>query len=227
MTSQNIISSIGLSVNEQHTVRLVLASASPRRQELLAALGLPFVVVAAEVDEQRRPGEPPAALVQRLSRAKAMAVAALHPNAVIVGADTVVVLDGEVLGKPADAGEAGRMLRALRGRPHLVYSAVTALHVATGCQATELSESRVWMRDYSDEEIVAYVASGDPLDKAGAYAIQHQGFVPVARIEGCYASVMGLPLGHLVRVLAAVGVTVPVDVAQACAAAIGAACFLS
>ncbi|MDH7485064.1 MAG: Maf family protein [Anaerolineae bacterium] len=208
-------------------VRLVLASGSPRRQELMAVLGLPFIVAAAEVDEQQRPGEPPAALVQRLSQAKAMAVACRHPNAVIVGADTVVVLDGEVLGKPADAGDAVRMLRALRGRLHLVYSAVTALHVATGRQATELSESCVWMRDYSDEEIAAYVASGDPLDKAGAYAIQHQGFAPVARIEGCHAGVMGLPLGHLARALAAVGVSVPVDVAQACASATGAACCLS
>jgi len=206
---------------------LVLASGSSRRRELLSALGLPFVVAAAEVDEQQRPGEPPAALVQRLSRAKAVAVAARHPDAVIVGADTVVVLDGEVLGKPADAEDAVRMLRALRGRPHLVYSAVTALHVATGRQTTELSESGVWMRDYSDEEIAAYVASGDPLDKAGAYAIQHRDFAPVARIEGCYASVMGLPLGHLARALAGVGVTVPADVAQVCAAATGAACYLS
>jgi septum formation protein len=206
--------------------QLVLASASPRRRELLKAVGLPFIIVAAEVDERQRPGESPAALVQSLSRAKAAAVAARYPDAVIVGADTVVVLDGLVLGKPADVEEAARMLRALRGRSHLVYSAVTALEAATGRQATAVSESRVWMRDYSDAEIAAYVTSGDPLDKAGAYAIQHRHFTPVARIEGCYASVMGLPLGHLARVLAAVGVAVPVDVAQACQAATGAECCL-
>ena len=102
-----------------------------------------------------------------------------------------------------------------------------ALHAATGCEATELSESCVWMRDYSDGEIAAYVASGDPLDKAGAYAIQHRGFAPVAGFEGCYASIMGLPLGHVARALAAVGVTVPVDVARACQAATVAVCCLS
>ena len=209
-------------------IQLVLASSSPRRRELLTALGLPFTVATAAVDERQRPDEPPAALVQRLSRAKAAAVVSRHPGAVIVGADTVVVLNGAVLGKPADAEDAVRMLRALRGRPHLVYSAVTALHVAAGREATELSESCVWMRDYSDGEIAAYVASGDPLDKAGAYAIQHRGFAPVAGFEGCYASIMGLPLGHLARALAAVGVTtVPVDVAQACQAATGAVCCLS
>jgi len=205
---------------------LVLASASPRRRELLAALGLPFVIAVAEVDECQQPGELPAALVQRLSRAKASAVALRHPDGVIVAADTVVVLDGAVLGKPADAEDAARMLRALRGRAHLVYSAVTALDATTGREATELCESRVWMRDYGDAEIGAYVATSDPLDKAGAYAIQHRGFAPVARIEGCYASVMGLPLGHLARALAAVGVRVEVDVAQACQAATGAECCL-
>jgi len=205
---------------------LILASASPRRQELLKALGLPFIVVPAEVDERQQTSESAAALVQSLSQAKAAAVAARYPDAVIVGADTVVVLDGLVLGKPADAAEAGRMLRALRGRAHLVYSAVTALAAATGRQATAVSESRVWLRNYREAEIAAYVASGDPLDKAGAYAIQHRDFTPVARITGCYASVMGLPLGHLARVLAAVGVAVPVDVAQACQAATGAECCL-
>ena len=208
------------------SVRLVLASASPRRRELLEALGLPFIVTSAEVDERQLPGESPAALVLRLSCAKAIAVAPQHPHAVIIAGDTVVVLDGEVLGKPADGEEAVRMLRALRGRAHLVYSAVTVLDAATGREVTELSESRVWMRDYSDAEIAAYVASGDPLDKAGAYAVQHRLFAPVERIEGCYAGVMGLPLGHLARALAAVGVRVEVDVALACEEVTGTACCL-
>lgn len=208
-------------------LQLILASTSSRRRELLQALGLPFRVVPADVDERQQTGESPAALVQSLSQAKAAAVATRYPDAVIVAADTVVVLDGLVLGKPADAQEAARMLRALRGRSHLVYSAVTALAAATGRQATAVSESHVWLRDYSEAEIAAYVASGDPLDKAGAYAIQHRHFTPVARIAGCYASVMGLPLGHLARVLAAVGVAVPVDVAQACQAVTGAECCLS
>ena len=208
-------------------VSLVLASASPRRRELLAALALPFSVAAAEVDERQIPGKLPVELVQRLSRAKAAAVACRYPDAIIVAADTVVVLDGVVLGKPADAEDAVGMLRALRGRPHFVYSAVTALDAATGQEATEVSESCVWMRGYNDDEIAAYVASGDPLDKAGAYAIQHRGFAPVSRFEGCYASIMGLPLGHLAQALASVGVAVLVDVAQACQAATGAACCLS
>jgi septum formation protein len=208
------------------SLQLVLASTSPRRRELLQALGLPFIIVPAEVDERQQTSASPATLVQSLSQAKAAAVAARYPDAVIVAADTLVVLDDLVLGKPANVEEAARMLRALRGRAHLVYSAVTALAAATGRQATAISESRVWLRNYSEAEIAAYVASGNPLDKAGAYAIQHRHFTPVARIEGCYASVMGLPLGHLAQVLAAVGVAVPVDVAQACQAATGAECCL-
>jgi len=229
MLSREIVSSTELSVNERHavSVSLVLASASPRRRELLAALSLPFSVAAAEVDERQIPGEPPVELVQRLSRAKAAAVACRYPDAIIVGADTVVALNGVVLGKPADAEDAVGMLRALRGRPHLVYSGVTALDAATGEEATEVSESCVWMRGYSDDEIAAYVASGDPLDKAGAYAIQYRCFAPVSRFEGCYASIMGLPLGHLAQALTAVGVAVLADVAQACEAATGAACCLS
>jgi MAF protein len=209
------------------SVSLVLASASPRRRELLAALALPFTVAAAEVVECQIPGEPPVELVRRLSRAKAAAVACRYPDATIVAADTVVVLDGVVLGKPADAEDAVGMLRALRGRPHFVYSGVTALDAPTGQEATEVSGSCVWMRGYNDDEIAAYVASGDPLDKAGAYAIQHRGFAPVSRFEGCYASIMGLPLGHLAQALASVGVAVLVDVAQACQAVTGAACCLS
>jgi len=186
---------------------LVLASSSARRQELLAALGLAFVTAAADVDEAQLPGEAPSELVQRLSASKARAVAGLFPEAVIIGADTVVVLDGVVLGKPSGAADAARMLRALRSREHQVFSAVTALRPAEGRSAVELSESRVWMRGYSDDEIAAYVAGGDPLDKAGAYAIQHPAFAPVERYIGCYAGIMGLPLCHLARALAAVGAT--------------------
>ena len=137
------------------------------------------------------------------------------------------MLDGAVLGKPGDAEDAQRMLRALRGRAHLVYTAVTVLEAGSGRQALEASESRVWMRDYSDGEICVYVAGGDPMDKAGSYAIQHQGFASVVRIEGCYTSVMGLPLGLLARALSTLGVLVPVDVAQACTAVTGAACCLA
>lgn len=201
---------------------ILLASASPRRRELLSLLGLPFSVVVADVDETNSDGESPPAMVQRLSRAKAMAVAVNHPHALIIAADTTVALDGESLGKPADAAEATAMLRALCGRSHKVYS---GLSVVQGSQTlTDLVESIVWMRDYSDGEIARYVAGGDPLDKAGAYAVQHAGFHPAHRVEGCFANVMGLPLCHLTRTLARLGVPVPVDVPAVCQSHTGFAC---
>lgn len=224
----------------------ILASASPRRRELLTHVGLPFRVVLPEngagVDETPQPGETPAKLVQRLSRAKAQAVAAslpllhqraeLAPIPVIIAADTVVVLAGQILGKPATPAEAVEMLRALRAHQyHEVFSGVTIglpaneFHQPGGGEAeattflaspalvnsnwkliTRLHRSQVWMRAYSDTEIEVYVASGDPLDKAGAYAIQHQRFAPVARLDGCFASVMGLPLGELAAALSQFGI---------------------
>lgn len=193
---------------------LILASQSPRRQQLLAALGYTFTVDAADVDETPLPGERPDALACRLCRAKAAAVAARHPSAVILAADTVVALDGALLGKPADPAEAVAMLRALRGRTHQVYTAVSI--AAAGAVTARLSVSNVTMRAYSDEEIAAYVATGDPLDKAGAYAIQHPRFSPVAAWEGCYAGIMGLPLALAHEMLAAAGVTASVGVATVC-----------
>lgn len=203
-------------------ISILLASASPRRRELLSLLGLLFSVVVADVDETDGDGESPQAMVQRLGRAKALAVATRHPHALVIAADTTVALNGESLGKPVDAAGATAMLRALRGRLHRVYSGLT---VAQGGQAfTDLVESDVWMRDYSDEEIARYVTSGDPLDKAGAYAVQHASFHPAERVEGCFASVMGLPLCHLARTLARLGVTVPVNVPIVCRAHTGFAC---
>jgi len=197
--------------------RLILASASPRRRRLLSLLGVPFVAIAAEVDERAREGENARALVRRLSLAKARAVARIHsPECPIVAADTVVVLDSEVLGKPANPAEAVTMLQRLRGRGHLVLSGVAVLDPASGRAVSELAETVVWMRPYGEEELARYVASGDPLDKAGAYAIQHRDFNPVERVEGCYASVMGLPLCHLVRALRGLGLTPPADVPRAC-----------
>lgn len=197
--------------------RLVLASGSPRRRELLSLLGLRFVIKAAGVDESPLDGEAPRDLVRRVSQAKAQAVDA-HPDELVVAADTVVVLDGRVLGKPADAEDAARMLRDLRGLTHAVLSGISVWHPATGRLAYELGESAVWMRGYSDAEIARYVASGDPLDKAGAYAIQHPGFDPVDRVEGCWLSVVGLPLCHLVRALDRFGVDVPAGVPGLCRA---------
>lgn len=192
--------------NYPSKMTLVLASSSPRRKELLALLGIPFVVHPTDVEEVNHVGEDAATMVVRLAQAKAHAACASGAQGLIVAADTAVCLDGEVLGKPRDATEAIAILCRLRGRSHLVFSSVALLHAPSRQMRTELVQSTVWMRDYSNAEIAAYVASGDPLDKAGAYAIQYADFAPVARIEGCYANVMGLPLCHLYRVLREFGV---------------------
>jgi septum formation protein len=198
--------------------RLILASGSPRRRQLLPLLGLPFVIKRVHVDEQPREGEPPSELVLRVSQAKALAVYGTLPGDLVVAADTLVALNGEVLGKPDDAASAADMLHRLRGRPHVVYSGVSVWFPARRRMLTELAASTVWMRDYSDREIAQYVESGDPLDKAGAYAIQHPQFDPVAQVEGCALSVMGLPLCHLGRALGRVGVVVPSSAPGACRA---------
>ena len=246
----------------------ILASASPRRRELLELLSLPFIVILPEdmpatgrgsaeqagqveasadrggIDETPQSGESPSDLVQRLSRAKARAVAARLPSlhlpeleggtesVIIIAADTEVASGAEILGKPANPAEATEMLRRLRQEQwHDVFSGLTVARwpaqalrqtvQSTAAQAdllaptappdiiTRLHQSKVWMRAYSDTEIDAYVASGDPLDKAGAYAIQHKIFAPVERLEGCFASVMGLPLGELASILAGLGLSVP------------------
>jgi septum formation protein len=205
---------------------IVLASASPRRRELFELLRLPFVVGTADVDETPRPDEAPNVLVARLSATKAAAVARDVSSGIVIAADTVVVLDGEILGKPRDAVHAAQVLRRLRDRAHMVHSGVTVADAASGQAAIHLNATTVWMRDYSDAEIEAYVASGDPLDKAGAYAIQHTGFRPVTHIEGCFAGVMGLPLGALVKGLDHFGITPPVDVAAVCRGWTGHTCCL-
>jgi nucleoside triphosphate pyrophosphatase len=192
-------------------VRLILASASPRRQELLARLGLPFEVRPSGIEEPL-PGDIPArALATALARAKAADVAdrlrgAAEAPTVIVGADTLVVLDGRPLGKPASRHDARRMLRALRGRTHEVVTAVLVRDAdAAGHELTETVVSRVVMRAYTDEEIDAYVATGEPDDKAGAYAVQGAGGRLVRRVEGCYTNVVGLPLMTTARLLQAFG----------------------
>lgn len=195
---------------------LILASSSPRRRQLLTRLGVTFEALAGDVNEDPYPGEEPEALARRLSQAKAWAVAARRPDALILASDTVVARDGELLGKPLDAQDARRMLRALRDTAHLVITAVTGLAPARGDLITLVSASTVWMRAYDDDEIAAYIASGDPLDKAGAYAIQHPIFAPVARLDGCYSGVMGFPLGHVVQLLTALGVKAPGAASQAC-----------
>ncbi len=187
-----------------------------------------FNVIVADVDETPMPGEKPAAYVRRLAEAKARAVVGLaRPNNIIVAADTAVV-DGEsILGKPADITEAASMLRQLRGRVHQVHSGIAVLRMSDGQLLTDLCITDVPMRQYSEAEIESYVLSGDPLDKAGAYAIQHAGFNPVEHFHGCFASVMGLPLCHLVRAMAKLGVYPSVNLPVACQTALQYPCPVS
>lgn len=184
---------------------IVLASGSPRRRQLLALAGAPFTVIVPHIDETPLPGEDPLAHVRRLSLSKAAEVAArAGDNALVIAADTIVVYEGVILGKPATSDEAARILRRLRGQTHQVH---TALAVRRGDQcASEVVTTGVRMRAYTDAEIAAYVASGDPMDKAGAYAIQNADFNPVAALDGCYANVVGFPLCRLARMLEPFGV---------------------
>lgn len=201
---------------------LVLASGSPRRRQLLAALGLDFTVGVADIDETPFPGEPPDVLVCRLCTAKAAAVAERYPGKIVLAADTLVVLDGAVLGKPANPLEAAAMLAALRDRVHVVY---TALCVMNGRDTeTRVSSTDVKMRAYTDTEIETYVATGDPLDKAGAYGIQDPEFAPVESWDGCYSAVMGLPMGLAAEMLERAGVQAPVGVISGCEAMTGDRC---
>ncbi len=196
----------------------MLASQSPRRRELLKLLNVPFTATSADVDETPYSDEAPVALVQRLAQAKARAAQAKGARGLILAADTIVTAGpgNGLLGKPQDAAEAVRMLRDLRGRAHQVHSAIALLDTSREGVWGDLCTSQVWMRPYSDEEIARYVASGDPLDKAGAYAIQHTDFSPVGRLEGCFASVVGLPLCHLTRTLHTMGVRLTVSTPAVC-----------
>ena len=195
-------------------MRLVLASASPRRRELLAGLGLPFDVVPSTVEESLAPGLPAPALATSLALAKARDVAArTEPATVVLAADTLVVLEGHPFGKPASPDDARRMLAALGGRTHEVVTGVAVVEAGTGREATEAVVSRVVMRPYTAAEIEAYLATGEPWDKAGAYAVQGEGRRLVAGVEGCYTNVVGLPVTTTARLLRAVGLAPVMGVA--------------
>ncbi|MFN2636965.1 MAG: nucleoside triphosphate pyrophosphatase [Gemmatimonadaceae bacterium] len=185
-------------------VEVVLASASPRRRELLTLIGIPHRVLPANIDERVKGRESPRKHAERLAREKASAVARQHANAVTVAADTIVVIDRKILGKPANAVDAGSMLSLLNGRRHRVITAVAVSRGGNLLSAVE--EVDVKFRKLSDDEIDAYIATGEPLDKAGAYGIQGYGATIVERIEGDYFAVMGLPLVKLVGLLEEIGV---------------------
>ena len=174
-----------------------------------------FVVFAADVDESLQENESPADYVLRLSETKARAVKA-DGYQIVIAADTTVVDGSHILGKPKDEAEAVGMLTQLRGRTHQVYTGVALLRVSDGLLLTDLCVTDVPMRRYTDEEIRTYVATGDPLDKAGAYAIQHPEFSPVESMNGCFASVMGLPLCHITRLMGQMNIETKADVPANC-----------
>ena len=183
---------------------LVLASASPRRQELLRNAGIAFVVQPAHIPEDPLPGEAAKECAERLAREKALVVARQRPHACVLGADTVVVVDGQLLGKPSDAADAARMLRLLSGREHRVITGVCL--VVNGQPSVASETTLVIVSEITDQEIADYVASGEPMDKAGAYAIQGIASRWIPRIEGDYCNVVGLPVALVWRMLLQAGV---------------------
>ena len=186
-------------------VNVVLASASPRRHDLLDLIGVAHEVRPANADESYRDGKDPAAHAERLAREKARTGAASASESLVIGADTIVVIDGRVLGKPRDADDAAEMLKLLRGRTHIVMTAVAVAF--NGQMASAVEQVAVTFRELDDDEIEAYIATGEPMDKAGAYGIQGYGATIVRRVEGDYFAVMGLSLVRLVALMAEVGVT--------------------
>ena len=219
--------------------KVILASTSPRRQQFFQDLGIPFLAESADIDESPAPNEPPDEMVARLALAKSLTVAARHTSGaaerdpvpphdiLVIGADTVVAVEGELLGKPADADEARSMLVRLRARTHQVHTALALALVAGGdlkCKRCLLNTTTVKMRDYSEDEIAAYIATGDSMDKAGAYAIQHPQFRPVQSLSGCPAGVMGLPVADLLRLLADFNLRVKRSPVQICPALTGLQC---
>jgi septum formation protein len=207
---------------------ILLASNSPRRRELMALGNWTFNLHVSSLDEAAQAGEAPADYVLRLAEAKARAAAA-HAGAqqVIIGADTAVVDGQTLIGKPADAADAIQILKGLRGHSHQVYTGLAVLRIWDARLLTDLCVTDVPVRSYGDAEIDEYVASGDPFDKAGAYAIQHAGFRPVENLRGCYASVMGLPLCHLARLLARMDFAQQADLPANCQSHLGYACPVS
>ncbi|MBN2984852.1 Maf family protein [Cohnella algarum] len=196
-------------------VTLILASASPRRQELIRLLGLPVVIRPSDTDESTPPEWTPPQVVERLSLRKAEAVAETLPPAagegrrIVVGSDTVVALNGEIMGKPKDLSDAVAMLRRLSGRTHEVFTGVTCLEPDCGRSATSHRVTRVRMKELSSDQIRRYAETGEPMDKAGAYGIQGIGSLLVEGIEGCYFNVVGLPVSLVADMLEPFGLRFP------------------
>lgn len=206
---------------------LVLASTSPRRSQLLSNLGYTYTVEPAIIPEEIREWESPEAYVQRLASEKGHTVASrmkasllkaseIKGDVVVLAADTAVVFEGQILGKPTDRQDANEMLQKLRNKIHEVYTGIFIYSTRTGRLSREVCKSQVLMRNYEQEEIDRYITSGDPMDKAGAYAIQHCGFHPVEQMKGCYTNIVGLPLCRAVRMLEDMGIRVRIPLNYPC-----------
>lgn len=202
---------------DKKPVKLILASTSPRRRQLLGLAGWMFAIIPADVDETPLHGESAQDYVLRLAEAKARAVVQqAQTDDLVIAADTTVADGEKILGKPIDGQDAFDMLQSLRGRVHQVHTAIAVFDPKGRQLLTDLASTDVPMRDYSDAEIREYITTGDPFDKAGSYAIQHPGFKPVNHLTGCYANVVGLPLCHLERMLRQFGVAPVHKLPQAC-----------
>lgn len=187
------------------TKRIILASASPRRKELLSQVGLNFESIPSLINEDIREGETPEEHVLRLALYKAREISKNQQNSLVIGADTVVVLDGKILGKPQDEKEAFEMLSQLSGREHKVYTGFCVRDSSNDVECSKVVESRVRFKQLTSEEIEGYIKSGEPMDKAGAYAIQGKGSYMIKEIQGSYTNVVGLPLCELIEVLINLG----------------------
>ncbi|HAR46790.1 MAG: septum formation protein Maf [Nitrospirae bacterium GWC2_57_13] len=186
--------------------KIILASNSPRRKELLRQIGLSFTAAPADVDERVLAEETPEVYACRLARQKAEAAGLRTEEGIIIAADTIVVLEGSILGKPDDAQDAKRMLSMLSGKMHRVITALAVLDKSAEEMAEAAAVTKVWFRELAESEIASYVRTGEPLDKAGAYGIQERGALLVDRIEGCYFNVVGLPLSLLAGLLRRFGI---------------------
>lgn len=191
------------------TGQFILASSSPRRKNLIGLLGIPFSVVPAEIEEVPLEGEDPEAFVRRMALAKAGEVSRKHAGSWTLAADTIVVLEGRMMGKPGDALEAADMLMALSGRSHLVVSGVALVNASNGLASEGIARTTVTFRRFGRDEAEAYVRTGEPMDKAGAYGAQGIGALLIERVEGSYSNVVGLPLALVLSMLQRAGVIAP------------------
>ncbi len=206
--------------------KVLLASNSARRRQLIKLTGWEVALTSADIDERRKPGEPAREYVLRLALEKAGAIKPADQKTLMLTADTIVVDRETIYGKPGSTANAREILWALRGHTHQVMTAIVLIDLKDRIPVTDLCISNVPMREYSSTEIEEYIESGDPMDKAGAYAIQNERFRPVTNFNGCYASVMGMPLCHLSRTAAKIGQTVDVEIPQRCQAELHYTCVI-